>query len=181
MTELLQKTMLHRFSSYYTYPAGAYEREHVAGWITAACMLVRRSVYEHVGGFDEGFFMFMEDIDLCARIRATGMEILYTPRASAVHHLGGSQSNVRTSMLLEGERSARRYFLKHYGRRSVSALRALSVFEAILRSAAWAPALLFPRRRPQAIQRLRAYRHLPARDLDRWIARPRAPAANDQV
>ena len=75
MTELLQKTMLHRFSSYYTYPAGAYEREHVAGWITAACMLVRRSVSSS-GRLRRGLFMFMEDIDLCARIRATGMEIL---------------------------------------------------------------------------------------------------------
>ena len=67
-----------------------YERVGYPEWVSGACMLVRRSVLEAVGGLDEGFFLYCEDTDLCARIRAAGHEIRYEPEACARHQGGAS-------------------------------------------------------------------------------------------
>ncbi len=60
-------------------------------WVTGAAMLVRRAAITEVGGLDEGFFLYYEDIDWCRRMRAGGWEILLEPAAKVVHHLGGSE------------------------------------------------------------------------------------------
>src|SRR5207245_2413260 len=56
----------------------------------AACALVRRKPFETVDGFDERFFMYMEDVDLCARLGEAGFRLRYLPDAVAVHHWGAS-------------------------------------------------------------------------------------------
>jgi N-acetylglucosaminyl-diphospho-decaprenol L-rhamnosyltransferase len=167
LTELLQKTMLHRILPYGSYSPGSYRVDRAADWVTAACMMVRSDAFAAVGGFDERFFMLMEDLDLCRRVRDAGYEIDYTPRAGATHHLGGSRGAVHPAMVIEGERSARLYFAKHHGPRSVKALRVLSVLEAALRSAVTLPTLANPDTRASARARLHAYRSLAKRDLSR--------------
>jgi N-acetylglucosaminyl-diphospho-decaprenol L-rhamnosyltransferase len=72
LTELLQKTMLHRIFSYGSYSPRTYYADRTPDWVTAACMLVRSEVFAAVGGFDEHFFMLMEDLDLCKRVRDAG-------------------------------------------------------------------------------------------------------------
>lgn len=62
-------------------------------WITGAAMMVRRAAFEVVGGFDERFFLYMEDVDLCRRLRAAGWRVLYEPDAQVEHDIGGSQSD----------------------------------------------------------------------------------------
>ena len=57
-------------------------------WVSGACLLIRRSDWETVGGLDERFFMYTEDVDLCASIRARGREVLFVPGAE-VRHLRG--------------------------------------------------------------------------------------------
>jgi GT2 family glycosyltransferase len=165
LTELLQKTLLHRVCSYGSYSPRAYRRERRADWVTAACMLVRSDAFAAVGGFDERFFILMEDLDLCKRIRDAGFEIRYTPRAGAVHHLGGSRKRVGRVTIVEGERSARLYFAKHHGPRALKALRVLSALEAAIRSAAWVVMLARPSWRASALEHLRAYPLLVKRDL----------------
>ncbi len=54
--------------------------------VTAACMMVRRSVFEQAGGFDEAFGVAYNDIDLCLRIRKLGKQIIYTPYAQLYHY-----------------------------------------------------------------------------------------------
>jgi N-acetylglucosaminyl-diphospho-decaprenol L-rhamnosyltransferase len=176
LTELLQKTMLHRIFSYGSYSPRTYYADRTPDWVTAACMLVRSEVFAAVGGFDEHFFMLMEDLDLCKRVRDAGFAVHYTPRAGAVHHLGGSRGKVSRRMVIEGERSARRYFHKHHGPHAVKALRLLSVLEAAVRrrglasmgshTAVWLPMLASPRRRASALEHLRAYPSLLKRNLD---------------
>jgi N-acetylglucosaminyl-diphospho-decaprenol L-rhamnosyltransferase len=61
-------------------------------WVSAAAMLVRREAFEAVGGFDERLFMYMEDVDLCRRLRARGWAIAYEPGAIVEHVMGHSQS-----------------------------------------------------------------------------------------
>jgi N-acetylglucosaminyl-diphospho-decaprenol L-rhamnosyltransferase len=80
-------------------------------WVSGACILVRRSVLESLNGFDEGFFMYCEDIDLCRRLRVAGHDLLYEPRAR-VSHQGGA-SAPRASLLPVLAASRIRYAKKH--------------------------------------------------------------------
>ena len=65
-------------------------RERTVDWVSGACLLVRRDAAMAVGGFDERFFLYEEDVDLCAALRSRGGSILFTPRARVVHLRGRS-------------------------------------------------------------------------------------------
>jgi GT2 family glycosyltransferase len=54
--------------------------------VTAACMMMRRELFEEVGGFDEKFAVAFNDVDLCLRLRQLGLQIVYTPYATLIHH-----------------------------------------------------------------------------------------------
>jgi GT2 family glycosyltransferase len=62
--------------------------------ISGACMMVRKSVFEEVGGFSPEYFMYTEDIDLCYKVRHAGYKNYYTGAASVIHH-GGKSSHSR--------------------------------------------------------------------------------------
>ncbi|HEV2902612.1 MAG TPA: glycosyltransferase family 2 protein [Gaiellaceae bacterium] len=94
--------------------ASAYERPASPDWVSGACMLVRRSVLEEIGGFDERFFLYCEDKDLCRRIRAAGYDVRYEPAAAARHH--GGASAPRAGLLPVLARSRVAYAQKHSGR-----------------------------------------------------------------
>jgi hypothetical protein len=59
-------------------------------WFTAACVLVRRQAYEEVGGFDERYFLYFEDVDFCLRLRQAGWKLSEDDGAIALHVKGGS-------------------------------------------------------------------------------------------
>lgn len=71
-----------------------YTREQDVEQIMGACMLIQRSVWDRMEGFDEDYFMWFEEVDLCYRMKAAGYRIVYTPSASVVHHGGQSFSQV---------------------------------------------------------------------------------------
>jgi N-acetylglucosaminyl-diphospho-decaprenol L-rhamnosyltransferase len=60
-------------------------------WVGGAAMMVRRLAFDQVGGFDERLFLYMEDVDLCRRLRQHGWRIRFAPDAAVDHDLGGSQ------------------------------------------------------------------------------------------
>lgn len=66
-------------------------------WVSGFCMMLPRSVFESVGGFDESFFLYFEDVDLCERIAATGFDVVLDRRVSALHHESLSTSAVGKS------------------------------------------------------------------------------------
>jgi GT2 family glycosyltransferase len=92
----------------------AYGQVASPDWVSGACMLVRRSVLEEVGGFDERFFLYCEDKDLCRRIRAAGHDVRYEPGATVRHRGGGSGPRARLLPVLA--RSRVEYARKHWGR-----------------------------------------------------------------
>lgn len=96
----------------------AYEAQASPDWVSGACMLVRRSVLEEIGGFDERFFLYCEDKDLCRRIRAAGYDVRYEPGAT-IRHRGGS-SAPRAGLLPVLARSRVQYARKHWGRAGAS-------------------------------------------------------------
>lgn len=78
-------------------------------WVSGACFVVRRCAFESVGGFDEGYFMYVEDLDLCWRLRKAGWEIRYVPSARAVHDQGLSAKRRPYRMLAAHHRSTWRF------------------------------------------------------------------------
>jgi N-acetylglucosaminyl-diphospho-decaprenol L-rhamnosyltransferase len=90
---------------------GAYAEQGSPDWVSGACFLVRRSMLEQLDGFDEGFFMYCEDIDLCRRLRDEGQDLLFEPTAAVVHE--GGASAPRASLLPVLAASRLRYAAKH--------------------------------------------------------------------
>jgi GT2 family glycosyltransferase len=99
--------------------------EHEPAWLSASCLMARREALAEVGGFDEAFFLYEEDVDLCLRLRRAGWSVVFTPAAAVVHHLGRSTEADPARARLEYHRSHLRYYRKHNGLLSTAALRAL--------------------------------------------------------
>jgi GT2 family glycosyltransferase len=78
-------------------------------------MLVRRAVVEQVGGLDEQFFMYCEEVDWAMRIKGAGWGVYCVPAAKVVHHAGQSTAQRRNDMLVALWRSRFRLYTKHYG------------------------------------------------------------------
>ena len=83
-------TEKNRFTRAYKLMDVDHDTEQEVDWVSGAAMLVRRDAFEQVGGFDEGFFMYAEDMDLCARLRQAGWKSLYYPSAQMLHYVAGS-------------------------------------------------------------------------------------------
>ena len=95
----------------------AYGTAGAPDWVSGACMLIRREALELVGGMDEDFFLYCEDMDLCARVRDAGWDVRYEPSA-IVHHEGGA-SRPREELLATLARNRVLYARKHAGRTTV--------------------------------------------------------------
>jgi GT2 family glycosyltransferase len=67
-----------------------YEQAGSAEWVSGACMLLRRDVLERLGGFDDAFFLYSEDIDLCKRVHDLGLDVRFEPSVVATHEGGAS-------------------------------------------------------------------------------------------
>jgi N-acetylglucosaminyl-diphospho-decaprenol L-rhamnosyltransferase len=100
-----------------------HAREHEPAWVSGSCLVARRTAMEAVGGFDERFFLYEEDADLCRRLRAAGWHVVFTPAAEVRHHLGRSMSKAPRRARLEYHRSHLLYYRKHNGPVSQAALR----------------------------------------------------------
>jgi hypothetical protein len=101
-----------------------HSREHEPDWVSGACLMARRSVLEAVGGFDEAFFLYEEDADLCRRVRAAGWSVAFTPAAVVRHRLGQSMEKAAARARAEYERSHVLYYRKHNGPIQTTLLRA---------------------------------------------------------
>lgn len=100
-------------------------------WVTGACCLVRRSAWEAVRGFDEGYFLYFEDLDLCRRIRHQGWTIGFEPQGRASHVRGVS---ARALGIVTAERyraSQRRYYRLHLSRAEWRGLRLYQILKYV--------------------------------------------------
>jgi N-acetylglucosaminyl-diphospho-decaprenol L-rhamnosyltransferase len=85
-----------------------------AGWLSGSCLLVRRSAFDEIGGFDEGYFMYFEDVDLGFRLGRSGYRNVYEPAAKVVHVGAHSTSSESARMVAAHHASARRFLSKKY-------------------------------------------------------------------
>lgn len=118
--EICQKLML---NPYYRrrLKRGMDKRE--VGWLSAACLLTRKNVLEEVGFFDEKFFLYFEDIDLCLRIREKGYVLVYLPQAKVCHMGGASTQELKLFSRFFYRKSQLHFYQKHNSRIALALLR----------------------------------------------------------
>lgn len=137
----------------------AHDAEQVVEWLSGACLLTTRLNFERVGGFDEQFFLFSEDMDLGRRYQALGLVSVFTPEVS-VQHLEGASTQVWSVTRGERELSARSlYYRKHFHESAVPWLLGLEALHHWIRWAAVGATAWRPKRRARveyhrAMQRL---------------------------
>ncbi len=111
-------------------------RVHGAEFLQGAALLVRRRAFEQVGGFDERFFMYAEDADLCAGLREAGWGVELCPAARFVHVGGGSSASDEAHLRLELLRSWLRLIAKIDGLEKAERARRWTLFALRVRGAA---------------------------------------------
>lgn len=120
LSELVQKSVR---NPYYKVRLKAAARARETGWLSGACLLVRRSALEEAGLFDENFFLFFEDIDLCLRLKKKGYRLIFDPRIKIRHVGGASTSRQKLVSRLEYRRSQVYFYRKHNSRLSLFLLK----------------------------------------------------------
>ena len=112
--------------SRYDVPIPVEDADSFPEWTSFACVLIRAEVFVDVGLLDEGFFMYFEDSEFCARARDAGWRVLHHPEARVVHLRGGSspvksQARAKKRLPRYFYESRTRYFYERYGRRGLLA------------------------------------------------------------
>ena len=89
-------------------------RPRLVDWVSGACLLVRRDDAMAVGGLDERYFLYAEDVDFCAAVRARGRHVLFTPAAEVVHRRGRSGRHAPAATHTAYRRSHVAFYKKHH-------------------------------------------------------------------
>lgn len=92
-------------------------------WVTGACIMAPRKVFDEVGGLDEGYYMYSEELDWCRRVRDAGWRVVYLPEAQVVHHTGKSSEQAVTARHINFQQAKLRYARKYHGAGTAAILR----------------------------------------------------------
>lgn len=104
------------------------------GWVSGACILTKKAYYQELNGFDEGIFMYMEEVDLLYRAKKQGYSTFFYPDAHFIH-LGSASStsgNKRTAPILQVFRGFLYFYHKHYGRFELILLKVMLKLKAVI-------------------------------------------------
>ena len=109
------------------------DEQYDADWLVGAALCCRRAALESVatpdGPFDEGFFMYSEELDLCRRVKEAGWRVVHEPAALVIHHEGKSSEQVSTQRHIRFNTSKVRYWRKWFGPGWAEALRRYLLLE----------------------------------------------------
>jgi GT2 family glycosyltransferase len=115
--ELWRLFHLDRLMSFSQYPETCFtgKKSKSVDVLLGACILIRADIFKQVGCFDEDYFVYTEEVDLCERIRSAGWQIDWMPDAEVIHLGGMSTRQVPEAMFLELYRNKIKFFRKHRG------------------------------------------------------------------
>jgi hypothetical protein len=113
LTRLLPRN---RFSARYLLTDWDHSAVAAVDWVSGACLMARRSLFEEIGPLDEGYFMYIEDVDLCQRVHRAGYKVVYFPEAAITHHIGRSSHTLPSRSIVERHRSMWHYYKKYLRR-----------------------------------------------------------------
>lgn len=93
-----------------------FSKDNEVGWVMGAFFMIKKEVFQKVGGFDENIFMYMDEVDLCQRIKRAGFKVCFTPSITVVHlHRASSQDDPNRALVSE-LKGIKVYFEKYYSR-----------------------------------------------------------------
>lgn len=104
------------FSTNYLMSDLADDAPHDVDWVSGACLVVRRAVIDKIGGLDEAFFMYSEDVDFCLRVWRGGWRVVFYQGGVVTHHSGASSNRMPYYPIVARHRSMWVFYKKHYSR-----------------------------------------------------------------
>lgn len=105
-----------RYSITYINPINSHNETAEVDWLSGSCMMVRKQALETVGLFDENFFMYCEDVDICHRMKLLGWKVVYSPEAVIYHSIGKSSAQNKVKAIRERHKSMWTYYKKYFNR-----------------------------------------------------------------
>ncbi len=134
-------------------------------WLEGAALMMRRAAFTDIEGFDEGFFMYSEELDLCRRLQISGWTALYCPQAGIRHYGGRSSAQVPALTHIHFNTSKVRYYRKFFGPAWAEILRKYLLWEFRLNLLGEGVKLLLGHKMSLRRQRVQAYRQVLATGL----------------
>ncbi len=126
-------------------------------WVQGSALMARREVYEQIGGLDEGYVMFSEELDWCRRAKAAGWRVVYLGGAQIIHHGGKSTEQVVARRHIHFQQSKLRYFRKYNGWLVAYLLRGFLLLTYVWQLALEAGKTLLGHKRAMRQERIKAY------------------------
>lgn len=126
-------------------------------WVMGACLMTRQPIVQQVGGLDEGYFMYSEELDWCRRIKAAGWQVVYLPTAQVTHFQGKSSDQVVAQRHIYFNRAKLRYYRKYHGRLAATLLRLFLLCSYVWQIGLEAAKGIVGHKRPLRWQRVKAY------------------------
>ncbi len=90
-----------------------YDKVREVDWVTGACVMIRKKAFEKVGGFDEDYFLYVEEVDLMYRLRKAGYKVVYDPSISVTHYYEGGEKERRDDKRMYMRQGLYRFLKKH--------------------------------------------------------------------
>lgn len=169
MENLWISSVFRRISFVDDYRGWAHDQERAVDFVIGACILVRKSVYNKIGGFDERFFMYAEESDWMFRMHQAGWTISFTPTAVVTHLGGASGASEKPKINQMFFESLDNYELKHHGWIGLISLRIAMTIGCTLRAILWTLVGLVSRsKRDLARSKARLQRWLMIRQVTNW-------------
>lgn len=126
-------------------------------WVQGSALMARRSVYEQIGGLDEGYFMFSEEMDWCHRAKDAGWRVVYVGTAEIIHHGGKSTDQVIARRHIYFQESKLRYFRKFHGSLAANVLRLFLLVSYVWQIALESVKALLGHKRDMRRERVKQY------------------------
>ena len=92
-----------------------HEEIREVDWLSGCCLMIPHAVFKKAGGFDEHYFLFNEDVDLCKAIHQHGFKVIYFPLAKITHHISTSNSKVPADIIIKRHLGMIHYYKKNHG------------------------------------------------------------------
>lgn len=140
------------WEGYPTHFGQAADEPIQVGWISSACLLLRRAALDEVGLLDEEFFIYGDEVDLQYRLQRNGWNIYYLPDATTLHYGGRSMNRWRRRQMVY--RGKMLFYQKNYGPFRTSLLRIMFAFTSVLKIFSWIVPYLLPGQRERARQEI---------------------------
>lgn len=126
-------------------------------WVQGSALLMRRAVYDDIGGLDAGYKMYCEELDFCRRAKSSGWRVIYHGGVTIIHHGGKSSEQAGAFKQLHFHTSKLRYFLKHHGVGAYRILRALLLLQFAWQLALESLKVALGHKRDLRAERVRVY------------------------